>query len=206
MEISALNGSVSPVALDQSPSNRKTTPVESADDNKEKESTPAAPPDASEAIEKQELSESESRKLRELKQADREVKAHEQAHKAAAGQYARGGPSYVYERGPDGRLYAVGGEVSLDVSEIPNDPEATIRKMQQVRRAALAPRDPSPQDRRVAAEATAREAAARREAASTKEQEQMDFSSDPLNVPLTRVAKYGYSHMFPIQRLLNTLA
>ncbi len=98
--------------------------------------------------------------VRELQQRDAEVRRHEQAHAAAGGRFA-GPPSYEYQRGPDGRLYAVGGEVSIDTSPVAGDPEATIAKAQQVRRAALAPSQPSPQDRRVAAEAQQQIAQAR---------------------------------------------
>lgn len=87
-----------------------------------------------------------------LKARDREVRAHEAAHQAVGGQYA-GSISYVYERGPDGAQYAVGGEVSIDTSPVQGDPQATIEKMRTVRAAALAPAEPSPQDRAVAAEA-----------------------------------------------------
>ncbi|MGB0680425.1 MAG: putative metalloprotease CJM1_0395 family protein [Polyangiales bacterium] len=98
-----------------------------------------------------ELEAGEKREVRRLRARDAEVRRHEQAHAGAGGQYA-GAPRYEFERGPDGRMYAVGGSVSIDVSPEP-DPEATIRKMQQVRRAALAPAEPSAQDRRVAARA-----------------------------------------------------
>ncbi|MEM9171140.1 MAG: putative metalloprotease CJM1_0395 family protein [Pseudomonadota bacterium] len=98
-----------------------------------------------------------------LKARDREVRAHEQAHLAAAGQYATGGIQYTYKRGPDGRFYAVGGEVSVDTSEVPNDPEATLAKAIVLRRAALAPAEPSQQDRAVAAQMTQMAAEARQE-------------------------------------------
>ncbi|MFQ5612062.1 MAG: putative metalloprotease CJM1_0395 family protein [Anaerolineae bacterium] len=113
----------------------------------------------------------DQRKVEELKARDREVRAHKQAHQAAAGQHAIGDPVYGYETGPDGRRYAVSGEVEIDTSEIPGEPEATIRKMQQIRRAALAPQDPSGQDRRVAAEASRKEAAARQELAAQQREE-----------------------------------
>jgi SprA family protein len=87
--------------------------------------------------------------VQDLRQRDREVRAHEAAHKAAAGQYG-GSVNYTYETGPDGKRYAVGGSVDIDVSPIPGDPQATIRKMEIVMRAAQAPDDPSPQDRMVA--------------------------------------------------------
>ncbi len=101
--------------------------------------------------------------LRELKQRDAEVRAHEKAHMAAGGQYVAGGPSYEYQRGPDGRQYAIGGHVSIDASSIPDDPEASAAKARQVRRAALAPGEPSAQDRAVAAKAATQEAQAARE-------------------------------------------
>jgi len=110
-----------------------------------------------------ELSEEAKTQVRELQQRDREVRQHEQAHLAAAGGFARGGPSYTYQRGPDGRQYAVGGEVSVDTSPVPGDPRATIAKAQVLRRAALAPADPSGQDRAVAAAASQMEAKARRD-------------------------------------------
>ncbi len=110
-----------------------------------------------------ELTDEEQEEVVELKKRDAEVRAHENAHKAAAGQHARGGPTYEYERGPDGRRYAVGGEIRIDTSPVPDDPDATILKMRQVRRAALAPAEPSPQDRRVASEASQQESAARQE-------------------------------------------
>ncbi len=89
-----------------------------------------------------------------LERRDSEVAAHERAHASVGGQYASA-PSYQYQRGPNGQRYRVGGEVQISASTVPNEPRATIRKMQQVRRAALAPESPSIQDRRVAAQATA---------------------------------------------------
>ncbi|NQZ09099.1 MAG: catalase [Algicola sp.] len=94
----------------------------------------------------------EQQQIQELRGRDAEVKAHEQAHAAAGGQYA-GSPTYEFKRGPDGNNYAVGGEVSIDASAVGGDPRATIDKMRQVRSAALAPASPSSQDRAVAAQA-----------------------------------------------------
>lgn len=111
----------------------------------------------------QALSESDRRILQSLRNRDRQVRSHEQAHLAAAGGLAKGGPSFTFATGPDGRRYATGGEVQIDTSPVPNDPQATIRKAQQVRRAAQAPADPSSQDRRVAAQATVMERQARAE-------------------------------------------
>ena len=103
----------------------------------------------------------EQEEIRELSTRDREVRAHEQAHMAVGGQFA-GAAQYQFERGPDGVSYAVGGEVPIDVGKAPS-PEATIQKAQVVRRAALAPAEPSPQDRRVASMASQMEAQARQD-------------------------------------------
>lgn len=109
------------------------------------------------------LSEKERREVEKLKRRDREVRAHEQAHLAAAGAYAMGGPRYTYQTGPDGKRYAVGGEVPIDVSEVPGNPEATLQKAQTIRRAALAPSNPSSADRAIAAKAAAMAAKARQD-------------------------------------------
>jgi len=110
-----------------------------------------------------ELSPEAQQQLRRLKERDAEVRAHEQAHMAAGGAHVVGGPTYTYQQGPDGRQYAIGGEVAIDTSEVPGDPEATQEKARQVRRAALAPASPSGADRQIAAKASAQEAEAQRE-------------------------------------------
>jgi len=110
----------------------------------------------------QERQQAERDQIQELAARDREVRAHEQAHAAVAGQYGSS-PTYSFVRGPDGVSYAVGGEVKIDTSPIPGDPEATLRKAQQLRRAANAPADPSSQDSSVAAQAAQMEQQARAE-------------------------------------------
>ncbi len=98
------------------------------------------------------LTNQELQEIQKLKTRDAEVRTHEQAHLSSAGQYATGGPSFTYQKGPDGNRYAVGGEVPIDVSK-ESSPEATITKMRIIRRAALAPADPSAADRQIAAQA-----------------------------------------------------
>jgi len=110
-----------------------------------------------------ELSEEDLQQVQELQARDREVRSHEAAHLAAAGQYAKGGVNFEYKKGPDGKSYAVGGHVNIDTSPVPNDPQATIRKANQIRAAAMAPADPSGQDRSVASQAAAMAAQARAE-------------------------------------------
>lgn len=96
-----------------------------------------------------------------LKQTEEKVKAHEAAHKSAGGGLA-GSASYSYTQGPDGRSYVTGGEVQINMSD-GRTPAETIARMQQVIQAALAPSDPSGQDRSVAAQAASRMAQAQQE-------------------------------------------
>jgi hypothetical protein len=110
------------------------------------------------------LSKDEQREVEELRARDAEVRAHENAHVAAAGGLA--GPiSYEYETGPDGRRYAVGGEVPISIPES-DSPEEQIRNAEKARAAALAPAEPSAQDMAVAARAEQMAAEARAEIAS----------------------------------------
>lgn len=99
------------------------------------------------------LSEQDLKQLRQLKARDQVVRAHEAAHLSAGSGIVRSGASFTFQRGPDGVQYAIGGEVSIDTSKVPNDPNATLQKAQQIQAAALAPAQPSSQDRAVAARA-----------------------------------------------------
>ncbi len=119
----------------------------------------------------QNLDESAKKKVEELKAIDAKVKAHEMSHIATGGRFVKGGARFNYQKGPDGNLYATGGEVSIDTSEVPGDPEATANKMQTVRRAALAPASPSAQDVAVAVKAAQRETNALMEASRVKQKE-----------------------------------
>ncbi len=124
------------------------------------------------------LRQQENRILQQLRERDREVRAHEAAHVAAGRPYIRGGPSYVFQRGPDGRSYAIGGNVHLDTSEVAKNPKATLDKAETVQRAALAPIEPSPQDMRVAANAAQMAAQARIEIAVMRREEQQSQVAD----------------------------
>ena len=120
-----------------------------------------------------ELTPEEEKVVQELKQTDQEVRAHEQAHKNVAGAYA-GAIQYQTTTGPDGQQYAVGGSVEIDVSPVPNNPEATVRKMDVVIRAALAPAEPSSEDFAVARAAQQARLVAQREAEALREAEQAE--------------------------------
>jgi hypothetical protein len=111
-----------------------------------------------------EFSEEDLKKIEELKKIDKKVHIHEEAHLSAAGGYARGGANYDYVEGPDGKRYANGGHVNLDTGK-EKTPEATIRKANVIQKAALAPADPSPADRQIAAGATKMAADAQKEIA-----------------------------------------
>jgi len=111
------------------------------------------------------LSPEQLKEVEKLKARDRDVRAHEMAHLAAAGGLATSGATFSYQRGPDGVSYAIGGEVKIDTSSGSN-PEETLRKAQIIRGAALAPAEPSGQDRAVAAKASQMEAEARAELAT----------------------------------------
>lgn len=113
------------------------------------------------------LSEEEQKVIRELEARDTEVRAHEAAHASAAGGLG-GSASFSYTTGPDGRQYAVGGEVPIDMSS-GSTPQETISRAQTIRAAALAPADPSGQDYAVAAAASQMESDARVEVARQAE-------------------------------------
>ncbi len=131
----------------------KATDNESTNANKSEAETQTQADPSLKAQEQRQAAQ-EAATVRELAAIDRKVRAHEQAHASVGGVYA-GAPSFTYQTGPNGVRYAVGGEVPIDISTIPGNPEATLRKAEQVRRAALAPADPSPTDRQVAATAQA---------------------------------------------------
>lgn len=82
--------------------------------------------------------------IKELELSEKEVVVHEQAHKAVGG----------HVTGPDDKRYINGGEVSIHVKE-ESRPEETLKILEKVKATALAPANPSPQDLRVAASATA---------------------------------------------------
>ncbi|UCJ17018.1 hypothetical protein K5Q02_01035 [Pseudomonas sp. MM211] len=150
-----------PVAPGAEPESSNAATAQEEQDKPEEPSASANPGEPRTPQEEQEL----QLVISELANRDREVRTHEQAHAAVGGVHA-GAPTYTYTRGPDGKRYASGGEVSIDVGAVANDPQATLSKMQIVIRAALAPAEPSAQDRSVASQAQAQMAVARAELAA----------------------------------------
>ncbi len=191
-----LSSAVSPVVKSESLQNNQNKNInkqaidssQSAQLSKQNSSPLAAPAEASskskvddtEAAEEsgpedpQELTEEEQKQVDELKKRDAEVRAHEQAHAAVGGSYASA-PTYEFQTGPDNKQYAVGGEVQIDAAPVPNDPKATIEKMDIVIRAALAPQEPSAQDKKVAAEAQKNRSEAQ---AALAKQQQSELGGD----------------------------
>ncbi len=89
--------------------------------------------------------------LEQLQRRDREVRRHEMEHFQNGQPYASF-PQYFYVTGPLNRPYAISGIVKFDASPVPGNIRETVIKLEKLRRAALAPRTPSLQDRQVAAE------------------------------------------------------
>jgi len=128
-----------------------------------------------EGMQKEKLSMDEERMLNQLQARDSEVKAHEAAHKAAGGGMT-GAASYTYQRGPDGKMYAIGGEVSISIPQA-STPEEALKNARTIAAAAMAPANPSPQDFAVASSARLMEIKAQQEIAQKEQQKQEGIAS-----------------------------
>jgi hypothetical protein len=118
------------------------------------------------------LSEGEKEQLKRLKERDQEVRAHESAHKAAAGSSVVQGPSFTHQVGPDGKPYAIGGEVKIALRGDSSNPEKAAAEAERLRAAALAPAESSSQDAAVAGAAAQISAEA---AAQIREKNRINF-------------------------------
>ncbi len=155
---------------------------------------PSASDAAAGAASARALSQAEQIQITRLQARDREVRAHEAAHQAAGGGHA-GAASFTYQQGPDGRRYAIGGEVPIDMSAVSGDPAATIAKMARVRAAALAPAQPSAQDLAVASAAGRIAAEAQQELARLDGEAraaERTPGEDPVRTPRQRQAVEAY--------------
>lgn len=117
----------------------------------------------------EQLTPEQQQQVLKLKQVDQKVRAHEAAHLSVAAGLTSGA-SYQYTRGPDGKQYAVAGEVKIDVSPA-QTPQQTLDKAKRIQAAALAPADPSSQDRAVAAQAAQMAVQAQQELSRVKQGE-----------------------------------
>ena len=122
---------------------RKATHEKELEEKKAKQNQKTDNPD--------DLNDDEKRLVKDLSSRDNEVKAHEAAHQASGGGMT-GAASYTYQQGPDGKMYAIGGEVSI-ASPSGSTPEETIKNARQIAAAAMAAGNPSPQDFSVASSA-----------------------------------------------------
>ena len=106
----------------------------------------------------QQMDTGEKAQLAELRARDASVRKEEQTHAATAGVYA-GSPQYKFERGPDGRQYAVEGSVSIKISAgTLSSPEKAAAALKTIQDAALSPENPSAGDLSVFTQARAAEA------------------------------------------------
>lgn len=121
------------------------------------------------------LSQEEQKEVERIKRIDREVRRRELANRAVAGDYARGGVSFEYVTGPDGKKYAVEGHINIAVRSVPNNPKATIRKAQAIRNIKLTS-GTSPQGRSVSAEVARMEREARMELKTEQRKESDDVT------------------------------
>lgn len=163
------SGSINPVITSDRPSQAASGGVAArSSDTRDNQASQNNRPDANGQVgtarNSAQLSDADLQRVRELQQRDREVRAHELAHVAAGAGLILRGASFTYETGPDGQRYAVGGEVTIDTSP-GRTPEETLSKAGRIKAAALAPADPSPQDRQVASQADMMAAEARVELA-----------------------------------------
>ncbi|MGB5866535.1 MAG: putative metalloprotease CJM1_0395 family protein [Arcobacteraceae bacterium] len=88
-----------------------------------------------------------ARVLEKFKNKDAQIRTHEQVH-ASIG-HTTSPISYSYQQGPDGKMYAVGGNVRMDTS-IPDDPKAAAFKLDVLQKAASGPADTSGADNMIA--------------------------------------------------------
>ena len=105
-----------------------------------------------------------------MKQRNHEVKERERAHSAASGGIW-GQPNYKYVTGLNGKRYTIAGEVRINTTPVRGNPDGTIRELDQVKRAALVPREPLGQCRHVSISADEGIATARQVVSEKKREE-----------------------------------
>jgi len=149
----------------------ETTKSKSPQEKKLKEDEEKKAKESAQKGSSDELSEDEERLVLDLQSRDSEVRAHEAAHQAAGGGMT-GAASYTYQQGPDGKMYAIGGEVSISM-KTGSTPQETVANARQIAAAAMAAGDPSPQDYSVAASARVMEMKAQQQLAREQQEEML---------------------------------
>jgi len=170
---SVAGGDIENEVVDEA-SNDERSVKDAQEESSEEQGRPTNSNNGSESV--NELTDEQRDLVEALKMRDQEVRAHERAHKSIGGRYT-GSVSFSYQDAPDGKRYAVGGEVPIDIAPVAGDLQATIVKMNTVKAAALAPSDPSSQDKNVAATAVRIIAEARSDLAIEKQSESVSEGS-----------------------------
>ncbi|MCP4269219.1 MAG: hypothetical protein GY777_27230 [Candidatus Brocadiaceae bacterium] len=79
----------------------------------------------------------EQKEIEKIRKNSRNVKRRELVYRAVVGNHVRGAASFQYETGPDGMKYAIAGHTAIDTRPIINNPEASIRKAQAIKRTKI---------------------------------------------------------------------
>jgi hypothetical protein len=103
--------------------------------------------------EKKDALKNQDNNIKEFQSINSTVRSHEQIHMAALGQYAGSIPAYNFITGPDGKSYAGGGSIKVDMSPVPGNPEATLSKANTILYASMATGNPSDADKSTAEKA-----------------------------------------------------
>lgn len=186
---------VSPPVSGTQPDRRTGAEPSSSAKEKNGEETRSSSEIKSRSVSDAGLTDAEKKIVEELKQADSEIKQHEMAHLSAGAGVTTSGANYTYKTGPDGQRYAVGGDVKINMSAVPGDPQATIDKMAKVKRAALAPASPSAQDRRVASKASMLAAKAMQDLMVQTAREQASTNDEKAFGGMRKAAADGYARV-----------
>ncbi len=112
------------------------------------------------------LTEEEKREIEKIRKNGRNVRRRELVYRAIVGNHVRGAVSFQYDTGPDGIKYAIDGHTSIDTRPVINNPEASIRKAQAIKRTKI--------DRSVAVEVDKMEREARQKLREQQRQESED--------------------------------
>ncbi len=83
--------------------------------------------------------------IEQLKSRDKEVRIHEMSHSTNPELIKIGSAQFDYTIGPDGKAYATGGRVTLSTGSS-KTPEEALAKAEALKRASMAPGEPSSQD------------------------------------------------------------
>ncbi len=91
------------------------------------------------------LSDNEQKAVNELKSRDKEVRLHEAEHMRNPELISVGGPKFTYAIGPDGKAYAIGGNVTLTTGK-PKSPEDAMQKAMALKNSSMGVGEPSSKD------------------------------------------------------------